>query len=332
MLEMIAGFRASRAIYVAARLGLADALRDGPREVRAIAEATATHAPSLERLLHALASLDLLVCDGDGRYALTPLGATLDSDAPGSLRAWAEVALGGEHYAAWGELEHAVRHGEAAFEHVFGTDVWEYRRRHADRGALFSQGMASLASTFDERIVANRALAKVECLVDVGGGDGSVLLAILRAHPAMRGVVFDLPHVVDAARARIAEAGLAGRCRVVAGDAFESVPASDGYLLCRMLHDWSDERAQALVRNCGHVMTSGGRLFVIERMLPERVDGSRAARVAAMADLAMMVMTGGRERRIDEFEDLLASAAFRITRIERSASGLVLIEAAAAKQ
>ena len=326
MLELIAGFRASRAVYVAARLELADALRDGPMDAVAIAKVTATHGPSLERLLHALASLGVLVHDRDGRFALTPLGATLDSRAPGSLRDWAEVALGGEHYAAWGELEHGVRHGDVPYEHVFGTDVWSYRRRHAERGALFSRGMASLASTFDEELLAHPAFADISCLVDVGGGDGSVLLALLARHPAMRRVVFDFAHVVEASRTRIAETGLAERCTAVAGDAFESVPRGDAYLLCRVLHDWDDERARVVLDRCRRAGGPATRLFLIERLLPERFDASNAARAAAFADLAMLVMTGGRERRAEEFADLL-SVGFRMQRVTQTASGLALIEA-----
>ena len=327
MLRLIAGFRASRVIHVAARLRLADALRDGPQDVRALAEITATHAPSLERLLRALASLGVLAQDRDGRFALTDLGATLDGDAQGSLRAWAEFALGGEHYAAWGELEHGVRHGEVVFDRLFGTDVWEYRRRHAQRGELFNQAMAALARGFDPALVASPAWAGVRTIVDVGGGDGSLLVALLRAHPAMHGVLFDLPHVVPDGSARIDDAGLASRCTAVAGDAFESLPGgADGYVLCQVLHDWSDERAGIILRNCRRAIAPGGRLFVIERLLPERFDASPAARSAAMADLTMMVMTGGRERTAEGFRVLLESAGFRMGKVERIASGPALIE------
>jgi hypothetical protein len=332
MLELIAGFRASRAIYAAAHLKVADALRDGPLEAEAIAKATATHGPSLERLLRALASLGVLEHGPDGRFALKPLGATLDSRAQGSLHGWAEVALGGEHYAAWGELEHGLRNGEVPFEHVFGTDVWSYRRHHVERGTLFSQGMASLASTFDEELLADPAFANARCLVDVGSGDGSVLLALLQRHPEMRGVVFDLPHIAEGAHARIAEAGLGERCSVVAGEAFEAVPRGDAYLLCRVLHDWNDDRARAVIESCRRAGGPDARLFVIERVLPERFDVSSAARAAAFADLAMLVMTGGRERRVDEFGDLLGSAGFRMLRATQSASGLALIEAVAVKR
>ncbi|MGE5088235.1 MAG: methyltransferase [Candidatus Levyibacteriota bacterium] len=328
MLRLIAGFRASRVVHVAARLRLADALRDGPKDAAALARITSAHAPSLERLLRALASLGLLAQDADGRFALTALGGTLDSDAPGSLRAWAELALGGEHYAAWGELEHSVRHGEVAFDRLYGTDVWTYRRQHAERSELFNQAMAALAGGLDPAIIGSAAFAGVQSLVDVGGGDGSLLVALLARHSAMRGVLFDLPHVVADARARIDRAGLAARCEVVAGDAFDSVPGgADGYVLCQVLHDWSDERAGAVLRSCRRAIAEGGRLVVIERVLPERFDPSPAARSAAMADLAMMVLTGGCERTVDDFRSLLESAGFRMGTVERSASGLALIGA-----
>ena len=329
MLRLISGFRASRVIQVAARLRLADALRDGPKNVRALAEATSTHAPSLERLLHALASLGVVAQqDPQGQFALTPLGSTLDGDAEGSLRAWAEFALGGEHYAAWGELEHSVRHGEVAFDHLFGMDVWDYRRRNAQRGELFNRAMAALTRGLDPALVASAAFAGVRSIVDVGGGDGSLLVALLRQHPAMRGVLFDLPQVAGDARARIDAAGLAARCTVVAGDAFDSVPGgADGYVLCQVVHDWSDERAGVILRNCRRAIAPCGKLFVIERLLPECFDASPAARSAAMADLTMMVMTGGRERRIEGFRSLLASAGFGVAGVEPFASGPALIEA-----
>ena len=328
MLRLIAGFRASRVIHVAARLRLADALRHGPMDVRALAGVTATHAPSLERLLHALASLGVLVHCDDATFALTALGATLDSDAPGSLRAWAEFALGGEHYAAWGELEHSVRHGEVAFDRLFGTDVWDYRRQHAERGELFNQAMAALARGLDPALIASTGFAGVRSIVDVGGGDGSLLVALLQHHPAMRGVLFDRPNVVGDARARIDDAGLAARLTVVAGDAFDSVPGgADGYVLCQVLHDWSDERAGVILRNCRRAIAPGGKLFVIERLLPESFDPSQAARSVAMADLTMMVMTGGRERTIEGFRALVESAGFRMVNVERTASGPALIEA-----
>ena len=328
MLRLIAGFRASRVIGVAATLGLADALRAGSMDARALAEVTATDASSLERLLRALASLGVLTHDAHGRYALTALGATLDGGTPGSLRAWAELALGAEHYAAWGELEDSVRHGEVAFDRLFGMSVWEYRRRHARKSELFNDAMAALAAAFDPELIANGAFADVRKLVDVGGGHGSLLIALLKRHPTMRGVLVDLPHVVASARTRIADEGLATRCEVVCADAFDSVPGgADGYLLCQVLHDWDDEPAGVLLRNCRRAIADGGKLFVIERIVPERFDASPAAQSVAMADLTMLLMTGGRERTVDEFRSLLEVAQFRMAAPVRTASGIALIKA-----
>ncbi len=328
MLGLIAGFRASRVIHVAARLRLANALREGPMDVPALAAATLTHGPSLERLLRALASLGVLAQRDDGRFALTPLGATLDDGAARSLRAWAEAALGGEHYAAWGELEFAVRHGKVAFDHLYGMNVWAFRQQAPERGRAFDEAMAALATGFDENLLAHPAFARARQLVDVGGGDASVLIGLLQRHPALRGILLERPDVAAGARLRVHDAGLADRCEVVAGDAFTAVPSNaDGYLLCRFLHDWDDAPARDVLQNCRHAIAPGGRLLVIERLLPERFDVSPPAQTAALADLAMLVMTGGRERTAGAYETLLADAGFRMIDVEPMPSGLALIQA-----
>jgi hypothetical protein len=328
MLRLISGFRASRVVYVAARLRLIDALRDEPMDAPMLATVTATHAPSLERLLRALASLGVLAHLADGRFAVTAQGATLDSRAPGSLRAWAELALGGEHYAAWGEIEHGVRYGEVAFEHLFGMDVWAFREQDRERGECFDQAMAALTRAFDPGLTANAAFGGVRTLVDVGGGDGSLLLSLLEQQPQMQGVLFDLPRVVVDAQRKCGDAREASRCRFVAGDMFDRVPAgADGYLLSRILHDWDDARAATILDNCRRAVAPSGKLWVIERLLPERFEVSPAAQSAALADLAMMVMTGGRERTADEFRSLLERAGFALRRVEAMPSGVALIEA-----
>ena len=328
MLQMIAGFRASRVIHVAARLRLADALHEGPLDAAALAAATATHGPSLERLLRALATLGVVEEVTGRRYALTRLGATLESRAPGSLRAWAELALGGEHYASWGDLEDSVRHGDVAFDRRFGMTVWEYRRQNASQGRLFDEAMAALTTGFEPELVGNPAFAEVQTLVDVGGGDGSLLITLLERHSTLRGVLFDLPHIIAAASKRIQSAGLASRCDVVAGDVFESVPTgADGYLLSRVLHDWDDPRARAVLETCRRAIAPGGKLMAIERLLPERFDVSPAAQATALGDLAMMVMTGGRERTIEEFDALFRLSGFSLGKHDRMPSGIALMEA-----
>ena len=200
MLQLIAGFRISRIVYAAARLGLADLLQPRPADSATLAALTGTDPPSLHRLLRALASIGVLAEDEEGRFSLTTLGKTLRSDVPESLRAWAIFSLGDEHFRAWGELLHSVRTGEVAFDHLFGTDVWTYRAAHTEHAAIFDQAMAQLVKAYDASLVASYPFAAFDKLVDVGGGDGTLLIAILRANPGMRGVLFDLPHVAERAR------------------------------------------------------------------------------------------------------------------------------------
>ena len=332
MLQLIAGFRISRTVYAAARLGLADLLRDGPADSAALAGLTGTHAPSLYRLMRALASIGVLAEDEQHRFSLTPLGSSLRSDIPDSLREWAMLALGGEHFRAWGELLYSVRTGGVAFDHVFGTDVWTYRAAHAEDAALFDQAMAQLVSSYDASLVAAYPFATIGRLVDVGGGDATLLVGILQAHPAMHGVLFDLPHVADRARDTISRAGLSHRCEVVAGDAFAAVPfGGDACLLSRVIHDWDDEDAIAILENCRRAIGNDGRVLLVERLIPPRVGVSPGAQSSSLSDLTMLVMNGGRERTEAEYRKLLADAGLELVRIVPIDGGPSVLEARPAR-
>jgi hypothetical protein len=332
MLQLIAGFRVSRILYVAARLGLADLLRDTPSDSAALASVTGTHAPSLYRLMRALASIGVLAEDERRRFSLTALGNSLRSDVPDSLREWAIFALGDEHFRAWGELMHCVRTGDIAFDHVFGTDVWTYRAAHAEHAAIFDRAMAQLARSYDASLVAAYPFATVARLVDVGGGDATLLIAILQANAATHGVLFDLPHVAERARDRIAQAGLSDRCEVVAGDAFTAVPTgADAYLLSRVIHDWDDGRAIAILDACRRAIGDDGRVLLVERLMPARVVASPAAQSSSLSDLTMMVMNGGRERTEAEYRELLDRASLALVRIVPIETGASVLEARRAK-
>jgi hypothetical protein len=327
MLRMISGFRVSRAIYVAAKLGLADLLKDGPKEVAQLAERTGTHAPSLYRVMRALASVGIFGQDEQGRFTLTPVAATLQSDIPGSLRAWAILVLGEEHYQAWGELMHSVRTGETAFEHFFGVGVFRYEAEHPEHAKIFDAAMANLIGVYNAAVLDSYPFSTIDKLVDVGGGDGSLIVAILKASPKMKGVLFDLPHVKEKANQRIADAGLAGHCEIVAGDALVSVPSGgDAYVLSRVINSFDDERALAILRNCRRASTQKSKLLLIERVLPDRVEHSTAAQGPVLSDLNMMVMSGGRERTAGEHRALLEAAGFAITKIIPTQSEVSLIE------
>jgi ubiquinone/menaquinone biosynthesis C-methylase UbiE len=325
MLRLIMGFWISRAVYIAARLGIADLLEDGPLDIERIASATASHGPSLYRVLRTLASVGVLVEDGQRRFSLTPVGATLRTGVPGSLRAWVNVQLGDEHYRAWGRAEHSVRTGESAFDHVLGMGVWQYRAQHSEHAKLFDEAMANLTAAYHAAVVSSYSFAPFDTIVDVGGGDGGLLVAILEANPTLHGVLFDLPHVARKATRRLAEAGLTGRCEVVAGDAFSSVPeGADAYILSRVIHDWDDARSIAILRNCHRAMAATGTLLLVEGV----VRHGNEPDLTKLFDLNMMVLAGGCERTAAEYQALLEAAGFAMAKIIPTASvmGVSVIE------
>lgn len=327
MLRMISGFRVARAIYIAAKLGLADLLKDEPKENGELALATGTHAPSLYRVMRALASVGIFAEDEQGRFTLTPIAATLQSHVPGSLRAWAVLVLGEEDYQAWGDLMHSVRTGETAFEHVFGMGVFQYEAQHPEHAKIFDEAMANLIGVYNSAVLASYPFSTIDKLVDVGGGDGSLIVAILQANPQMKGVLFDLPHVTEKAKQRITDAGQAGRCEVVAGDALVSVPSGgDAYILSRVINSFDDERAIAIFQNCRRAITHNGKLLLVERVLPDRVEHSIAAQGPVLSDLNMMVISGGLERTAAEHRALVEAAGFALRKIVPTQSEVSVIE------
>jgi hypothetical protein len=311
MLQMIAGFRISRAIYVAATLGLADLLNEGPKSSEELAQATVTHAPSLYRVLRVLASAGIFAETEEGRFSLTPLAATLRSDIPGSLRASVLTAMGDEAYQTMGEIMHTVRTGEPAFGHVHGTDIWQYRAKHPEAAKTFDLAMANNIELFNAAVLARYPFSMFKNVVDVGGGDGSFLIAVLKTNPTMNGVLFDLPHVAEKAKQRIIEAGLSSRCEVVGGNVFTAVPPNgDAYVLSRVVNSFENERAVEILRTCRQAMSAKSKLLLVQRVLPNRVEHSSMSQAAIAMDLAMMVNTGGRERTEAEHRDLLAASGF----------------------
>src|SRR6516162_3186875 len=227
LMRLVTGAWAARLVHTAIELGIADHLASGPSGVDCLAAHIGAHAPSLARLLRALTAIGVLH-ESEGRlYSLTPLGVTLRSNVPGSMRAW--VLFSDDQGTAWEALSHAVRTGELAFRHIFGTDMWTRLAERPEAARLFDEAMQSITQGASGLL--NYPFEKFGWIVDVGGGNGSLLLPVLEAHPAMRATIFDLPHVADAARSRIAEAGLSDRCEAVGGDAFVAVPAgADAYV------------------------------------------------------------------------------------------------------
>ena len=328
MLHMISAFGASQALYVAAKLALPDLLDDAPQTIEQVAARTETHADSLARLMRALTSMGLFTIDDQRRYTLTPVGATLRTDASGSLRSWVLVALGEESRQAWGELARTVRTGEIAFDHVFAMNVWEYRARHPEHARVFNDAMGHMTALYNTSVIEAYSFAKFAKVIDVGGGNGSLLIALLEANPGMRGAIFDIPHVAEAAKRRVDEANLSDRCEVVSGDAFSDVPrGGNAYILSRVIHDWNDDRALAILTSCRRAIAPDATLLLIERVLPDSFSQTDDALPLCITDLHMMVMNGGRERSEAQYRTLLARAGFTLTRIVATGSCMNVIEA-----
>jgi hypothetical protein len=322
--RMVNGYQVSQAIHVAVVLGLPELLADGARTPAELADLAGCQPRPLYRLLRALAAVGVYRERPDGRFEATTLGETLRRDAPRTIAGWAEFAGSPSHWQAWAGLLHSIRTGESAFVAAHGQSVWTYRASHPEVGRLFDNAMSSLATLLAESVLAAYDFGRFTTVVDVGGGAGGFLAAVLRRHPALRGVVFDQPHVVADAPALLGRAGLDGRCEVRAGDFFASVPAGgDAYVLKAVLHDWDDERATAILRTCRRDMPSAATLVVIERAL----GGPNENPDAAFSDLNMLVGPGGEERTEEEYAALLHGAGFRLTRTAPTDIEVVVLEA-----
>jgi hypothetical protein len=313
----------SRALYVAAELGIADLLAREPQTSAALAEACHAHAPSLGRVLRALASVGVFAEDEQGRFGLTPLAETLRSDTAGSLRALAQFYGAPWHTHAWDSLLHGVQTGETPIVHATGMSVFEYFMSHHDHFALFDQAMTGFSVAEADAVVAGYDFAGIARVVDVGGGHGYLLASILRANPALRGVLFDLPPVVDGAQALLDRLGVAERCEIVAGDFFQAVPAGgDAYLLKNIIHDFTDEQACIILSACRRAMGDGARLLLVQEVLPP----GNAPSPGKLLDMQMLLI-GGRERTEAEYRALLESAGFALQRVVQLPAPLHIIEA-----
>jgi len=324
MLLLIGGFWMSRAISAAASLGLADCLKSGPRSLTQLATLTGTHAPSLHRLLRTLVSVGIFEEEAPELYRTTALGSTLETDSPGSVRAMAIGQLGSEHYRAWGELLYSLKTGFPAFHKLFDMSVWDYYKQHPENATNFQEVMASLTAMVDSAVLAAADCADCSVIVEVGGGHGDLLGSLLARYPQARGILLDLPIQVEATTERFAEAGLAERCRVEGGDFMTSVPeGGDFYLLKWVLHDWDDEASLRILRNCFAAMQPGGRLWLIESIIPEDTSPS----VSKLLDLNMLVITGGRERTVSEYRGLIEQAGLCFVGVTRTETLVSIIEA-----
>ncbi len=327
LMRLVNGYQVSQAVHVAATLGVADLLTDGPRTSDELAAATGTQPRALYRLLRALAALGVLHEAEGQRFTLTPMGAGLRSDAAEPAGPWAAFIGTPAHWQAWGDLLHSVRTGESAFRHVHGTDPWTHRAQRPAESAVFDRAMTGLSRRAADAVIAAYDFGRFRRIVDVGGGQGALLAAVLAAHPAARGVLFDQPHVVSGAADVLRAAGVDARCEVVAGSFFDAVPeAGDAYMLKSILHDWDDDAATAILRSCRRAMARGGALIVIERVIAP----PNEAPETKLSDLNMLVNLGSQERTRDEFAQLFATAGFRLADVTATGGVVSVIEGAPA--
>jgi len=307
------GYRAFQCLLVACELKIPDLLASGPKSAAEIASATQSHEPSMRSLMRALCAWEVFSERPDGTFAATEVSGHFLTDRPGLLN-W--LMTNGQWYPAWGNLGFTVRTGNNAFVHTFGKTTWEMEAENPEASARFNAAMVESTKRTVGAFVAAYDLAGVETIVDVGGGNGALLSALLQAKPAMRGVLFDLRQGLVGAREALEADGVASRVTLVEGDFFESVPAGgDLYILKWIIHSWTDDQARAILNVCRQCMSSHARLLLLERTIPEHIDASPLALEAAMADMNMRVVGGGQERTTDEYFALLTAAGFRMIRL-----------------
>ena len=315
------------AILVAANLGLADLLKDGPLSIADLAEATGTHARSLYRMLRALASRGIFSEDADGRFSLTALADPLRSDAPDSIHNWALFVGSEAELQTWAHLSYSVRTGKPAFEHIFGKGWFDYLDEQPEMAQIFNHLMTGGSTSDAAAIVEAHDFSVYRKIVDIGGGHGALLAHILEQNPQSSGVLFDAPSVIAGATGAIDTQVNQGRAERVAGNFFEAVPnGGDAYVLKYIIHDWNDERAIMILKNCRQAMAENGRVLLVEMVIP----AGNAPSPGKFLDLEMLLYFYSRERTEAEYRDLLQQAELELITITPTASPFSILEAAPA--
>jgi len=319
--QMFGGAWITQGLSVAAELGIADLLAEGPRSCEELAKQTRANSDALYRLLRALASVGVFAVDEQGRFSLTPLAGMLRSDVPGSQRAFARM-MGAEFWETWGKLLHSARTGEPGFNHRYGMPFFEYMTRNPDRHGIYDSAMNGVHGLETEPMLEAYDFSAFRTVVDIGGGNGVTLAGILKRHPALQGILFDLPAVAERARSHIAAAGLSDRCRIQGGDFFSAVPpGADAYVLRHIIHDWQDQEAVTILRRCREAANRGGKILVVETVIPPGNEPS----FGKWLDL-MMLLVNGRERTQADYERLFSEAGLRLNRIVPTTAGVSVIE------
>ena len=322
MRMMLAGHVVTQCLHAMASLSIPDLIAKGHCKIGELAGATGTHAPSLHRMLRTLASLGVLTEPVEGEFGLTPLGATLRSDVHDSLRDQALFETSAAVWAAWTNLVDSLRSGQPSFTLVNRSPLFNYLVEHPDTGAAFNRFMTMQSKLHNAAIVANYDFSAARTVVDVGGGHGATLAAVLAQYPQMQGVLFDLPEVVaDTPALQTTE--FADRCKVIGGSALDTVPAGgDLYMLKRIMMSFSDNNSLAILRNCRAAMRADSRVLVIDPMLPNGVE----PHYNRLTDLLMLVVPGGRCRSESEFRALFDAAGLSVVRVIATSTSNFILE------
>lgn len=327
-LDLITGGWVAGAVGVAARLGVADLTASGPRSVGDLASATSSHPPSLHRLFRFLASIGLFREEPDGRYALTELGSLLRSDVPGSMRDTAIFFSSHHCQRPWERADYSIRTGKPSFEMMYKASAWDWYASHPDDAAEFNAAMTALSGTLHKAAVESYDFTGIRTIMDVGGGHGSLLAQILARNPSVRGILFDLPHVITGAPRTFESMGVSSRATALGGSFFESVPSgADAHIMAHIIHDWDDEHSTRLLRNCRAAIDRGpdgrgGRLLIVDAVIA----GPNQPDFGKLLDLEMLLVPGGKERTETEFKALLEGSGWRLTRVIPTPAGKSIIE------
>jgi hypothetical protein len=320
MMQFILGKWISKPIHVVAKLGIADMVADGPKSIDELAYMSKTHAPSLYRVMRALASVGIFSERGERCFELTPMAECLKR---GAMRSIALMFNSDWHDRAWGHLLYSVRTGRVGFDKAYGMPIFDWLEEHPHAAELYHEANAVKAVTAHRAIIDAYDLSGITTLTDVGGGHGALMAEILEAYPVMKGVIAEVPVVVKGAEGFIRTRGLDARCQVVACDFFEGIPpGSDAYLMSHILHDWNDSKCQRILKNCHTAMKPGTTLLVVESLIPPGNEFS----IAKLLDLEVFVMGGGRERTEGEFRYLFESSGFTLSRVIPTQESVSVIE------
>jgi len=320
--RILMGAALSRAVSSVAELGVADLIRTGqPQPVDQLARATKTHEPSLYRLLRFMAGHGIFQETGHRHFDHTPLSAALRSDAPGSYRAAARLFH--NLFAGWDGLHHSLQTGEPGFVKVFGQPVFEYVTAHPDLGPILDAGMTSIHGYETAAMLDAYDFTGIDVLADIGGGNGSLISAVLARYPKMKGLLFDLGHVAGRAKDNLKAAGLADRCTVIEGSFFETIPSgADAYLFRHVIHDWTDKQSIEILGHCRKVIPANGKLLIVDCVVPT----GNAPSIAKDFDITMLAFPGGQERTEAEFRSLLKASGFELKSITPTTTMISVVE------